>query len=180
MPCLVNDKHVLIPFNPAGMTFADTTTWIDPSSTMVWNGGTQDATTGHGDHFSLRVDGPGRAKVRLFHYMIEPNATRWWVRGWYKTAGIPAQSLQLRVAYPGWAEAEKDFGPQEHFALDSSDHDWKYFSFVTGIFKIGDESYLGIELSHLGRVWLDDLAVSALTDEQHPAVTGEALPAAAK
>jgi len=173
MPCLEHENRVLIPFNPRGMNFADTTTWQDPSATMVWLGGTRDDTTGHGDQFSLRVDGPGRAKVRIFHYMVEQHAKRWWVRGWYKTRGIKAPALQLRVAYPGWKE--KDYDAQNLFALDSRDHDWTYFSFITDIFRIGDESYLGIELPDTGKVWLDDVAVSALTDEQHPPTTGTEL-----
>ncbi|MHB9134464.1 MAG: LamG domain-containing protein [Armatimonadota bacterium] len=173
MPCLENEKRVLIPFIPSGMNFAETTNWQDPSATMVWIGGTRDETTGHGDAYSLRVDAPGKAKVRVFHYMIEKSAKRWWVRGWYKTAGAKPNTLQLRVAYPGWQD--KDYEAQELFALDSSDHDWKYFSFVTDIFKVGDESYLGIELPDTGKVWIDDIAVSALTDDQHPETTDKAI-----
>ncbi len=169
MPVIEKEKQVLVPFNPAGNTFAEVTNWQDPSATMVWFGGTRDDTVGHGDHYSLRIDGPGRAKVRIFHYMLETHARRWWVRGWYKTQGLADKTLQLRVAYPGWQE--KDFDAQNLFPLDAGDHDWKYFSVITDIFNVGDESYLGLTLPNTGKVWLDDLAVSALTDDQHPVET---------
>lgn len=163
MPILNTYKDVpLLPFNPRGTTFAHTTSWLDPSTTMIWTGGKHDTTTGHGDQYSLRVDGPGRAKVRMFHYMIERFAPRWKVSGWYKTRGIAdGASLRFRVAYPGWAEKEQDFQSPCLFALDTADHDWQSFSFVTDAIKVGDESYIGIELPAAGTVWIDDIAITA-------------------
>ena len=43
MPCVKNEKRLVIPFDPTGTKFDKTTAWQDPSTaTMAWSGGTLD------------------------------------------------------------------------------------------------------------------------------------------
>lgn len=169
MPCLRNEKHQLLPFTPTGTTFADTTTWQAPSTTMVWIGGTRDDTTGHGAPFSLRIDGPGKASVKIYHYMLEQYAKRWWIRGWYKTKDLQEPGLRLHVGYFDPPPVVKD-----EFQLGNGTHDWTYFSFTTDVFGYRDITDMIFELQGNGQAWLDDVAVSALTDDQQPKTTGMA------
>ena len=167
MPCLKNEKRLVNPFIPTGTTFAVTSTWQDPTTTMAWIGGTRDETTGHGDQCSLRIDGHGKASVRINHYMLEQYAKRWWIRGWYKTQDLQGKGLQLHVGY---------FDPppvvRNDFQLGSGTHDWTYFSFVTDVFGYRDVTDLIFAADGAGKAWIDDIAVSALTDDQHPPTTG--------
>jgi len=87
-------------FIPTGTTFAVTTTWQDPSATMVWLGGTRDETTGHGDSASLRIDGPGKARVLLYQYIVEqtPRAGRSAVGS--RPRDVAGTGVTLRVSMP--------------------------------------------------------------------------------
>jgi hypothetical protein len=165
MPCLQNEKRVLIPFIPTGTTFAVTTTWQDPSSTMVWIGGTRDVTTGHGDSASLRIDGPGKTKVQLYQYIVEQYAKRWWLRGWIKTKDVAGQGVTLRVKYSYGKETE------EVFKLGSGTRDWTPFSVITTALSARDSTDMTFELDGAGQVWMDDVALSALNDKQNPPTT---------
>ncbi len=167
MPCLENEERTIIPFVPTGNSFVDTTTWQDPSATMAWIGGTRDETTGHGDCCSLRLDGPGKTSVRVYHYMIEPYAKRWWIRGWYKTKDLEGAGLALRVGY-------FDPPPQvrDDFNLGTGTRDWTYFSVITDVFGYRDITDLIFEVEGEGQAWIDDIAVSALTEEERPQTTG--------
>ena len=157
---------MLIPFLPAGNTFAATTTWQDPSATMVWTGGTRDETTGHGDSASLRIDGPGKAHVLLYQYAIEQYAKRWWLRGWVKTRDVAGKGVSLRVKYAYGKEAE------DVFELGGGGtRDWTAFSVVTTALRARDCSDLSIELDGAGQAWIDDVAISALTDGMNPPTT---------
>jgi hypothetical protein len=166
VPCVVTEKRTIIPFLPTGTTFANTTTWQDPSTTMAWIGGTRDETTGHGDHFSLRLDGPGQSSVRIYHHMIEQYAKRWWIRGWYKTKDLQGAGLQLHVGY---------FDPppavHEDYLLGNGTRDWTYFSVITDVFGYRDVTDLIFQVEGKGQAWIDDIAVSALTEAQHPQTT---------
>lgn len=170
MPCLKNEKRVVNPFIPTGTTFATATSWQDPSATMAWIGGTRDDTTGHGDPFSLRIDGHGKAAVRVYHYMVEQYAKRWWIRGWYKTQDLKAPGLQLHVGY-----FEPPPPVRQDFTLGAGTRDWTYFSFVTDVFAYRDVTDLIFETAGEGHAWIDDVAVSALADDQYPPTTGTAI-----
>jgi hypothetical protein len=165
-PSLQTEKRTILPFLPTGTAFATTTTWQDPSATMAWIGGTRDETTGHGDHFSLRLDGPGKASVLINHYMIEQFAKRWWIRGWYKTKDLQGAGLQLHVGY---------FDPppvvHEDYLLGNGTRDWTYFSVITDVFGYRDVTDLIFQVDGKGQAWIDDIAVSALTEAQHPPTT---------
>ncbi len=168
MACIQNEKRLLIPFIPTGATFAVTTTWQDPSATMVWLGGVRDETTGHGDSYSLRLEGPGKTTVTLYHYMIEPVAKRWWVRGWIKTNGLKDPGLRLRLAYPSDIPMA-----QNDFMLGAGVCEWTYFSVITDVFGFRDITHMTFNLAGEGQAWLDDVAVSALADDQNPMTTTE-------
>ncbi|HOS43225.1 MAG TPA: hypothetical protein PK794_05985 [Armatimonadota bacterium] len=169
MPVLEKETRPILPFDPRGTTFADVTRWQDPSCTMAWIGGTRDETTGHGDTASLRIDGPGKASVRIYHYMVEQQAKRWWVRGWIKTQDVAEPGVHLRLGY---------FDPppvvQHTVNLGAGTRDWTYFSVITDVFGYRDVTDLIIETTGKGRAWIDDIAVSALADGQHPPTTATA------
>ena len=160
------DKAVLTPFIANGNTFAQTDTWQDPHAQMYWEGGTRDETVGHGDHYSLRIDGPGKTGVLINQYILEAYAKRWWVRGWIKTKGVSDPGVKLTIAYPGVA---KDI-----FNLGKGDQEWTYFSFTTSVFLVRDATQMHFEVPG-GTAWIDDIAVSALADDQHPPTTGTAV-----
>jgi len=160
------DKSVLTPFIPSGNTFAQTSNWQNPSAQMYWEGGTRDETVGHGDHYSLRIDGAGKAGVNINQYIIEAYAKRWWVRGWVKTKGVGDPGVRLSIAYPGVA---KDL-----FNLGKADQDWTYFSFTTSVFLVRDATQMSFTVPS-GTAWIDDVAISALSDNQNPPTTGTAV-----
>lgn len=167
-PSVANDKAVLIPFFPNGGTFDVTTTWQDPKYQMFWEGsGVRDDAVGHTDKFSLRLDAPGVEKFTLRQFMIEAYAKQWWVRGWVRTRGVKDAGARLILSYPGQAK--------DVFSLGSGDQEWTYFSFVTSVFTVRDETTLTIDLPGGGTLWLDDFAVSALKDGETPKVTGTAV-----
>jgi len=169
MPCLRQEKRLINPFIATGNTFAGTTTWQDPSTTMAWIGGTRDETTGHGDHFSLRLDAPGKASVRVYHYMIEACAKRWWIRGWYKTKDLQGAGLKLSLGY-----FEPAPSVRADFQLGAGTRDWTYFSYITDVFGYRDMTDIIFKTEGKGQAWLDDIAVSALTDGEHPVTTEKA------
>lgn len=169
IPCLRAEDRPIIPFVPTGNTFATVTRWQDPSTTMAWCGGVPDDTVGHGDRHSLRLRGPGKASVRVYHYMIEQHAPRWWVRGWVKMQDVQGAGAKVRIGYFDPPPVVKD-----DFSLGAGTRDWQYFSFVTDVFGYRDVTDLIFELTGGGELWLDDIAVSALAEHQHPRTTGTA------
>ncbi|MHB9025994.1 MAG: LamG domain-containing protein [Armatimonadota bacterium] len=168
------DHSKLIPFDPRGTTFQQTTTWQDPSATMLWNG-TLDTTVGHTDNASLRIDGPGTAGAQLYQHMIEQYAERWWVRGWFKTKGTKGSGLKLKVKYSYGKEAEDNF-----YLGGLGDREWTYFSFITTALQARDSSDIVFSLDGPGQAWLDEVAISALKPSQRPRLTKFAQPASAK
>ncbi len=168
MPCIVDEKRPIHPFVPTGTSFAEATGWQNPSATMAWIGGTRDETTGHGDAFSLRLDAPGKASVRVYHYMIEPHAKRFWVRGWVKTQDLEGPGLKLRAGYFSPPPPVKDT-----FLLGTGTREWTYFSVVTEVFNYRDVTDLIFDTTGCtGRAWIDGIAVSALPEDQRPETTG--------
>ncbi|MHB9024721.1 MAG: LamG-like jellyroll fold domain-containing protein [Armatimonadota bacterium] len=169
---MAKDPTKLIPVDPRGTTFSKTTTWQDPSATMVWSGGTLDTATGHGDAASLRIDGPDSASIYLYQYMVEQYARRWRVSGWFKTKGSRGRGMQLRVKY---AYAKE---PQEIFYLGGvGDQDWKQFSFITTVISRRDCTSISFEQDGPGQVWLDGIAIAAVKEGENPQVTTFPVPA---
>ena len=169
---MAKDTTKLIPFDPSGTTFAKTTTWQDPNSTMIWNGGVLDQTVGHKDKVSLRIDGPDKAAVQMYDYIYEVFAKRWRVSGWYKTKGLRGRGLELSVKY---AYAKE---PLQKFYLGGlGDKDWTPFCFITTVPLARDCTLLTIEADGPGKVWIDEVAFSALQDGDTPSVTTFAEPA---
>ena len=162
-----------VPFVPTGNTFAATTTLLDPSTTMCWMGGVRDTTAGHGDSCSLRIDGSGRSRVVLYQYMIEQDARRWQIRGWVKTKDVAGRGVTLRVKYSyGTGNGHPGDRSEEIFDLGGAGtHDWTAFSVVTSVPRVQDSTDITWELEGAGQAWIDDVAISALTDEQQPEVT---------
>jgi len=96
-------------------------------------------------------------------YAVEQHATQWWVRGWTRSKGVAGRGLQLRVKYSYAA------GPEQVFYLDGrGDRDWTWFSYVTDVLKQRDCTDIRLELDGFAQVWIDDVAVSALTDGSLP------------
>jgi hypothetical protein len=170
-PKVAASKERYANFNPKGCTFDAYSTRPNPTSTMVWTDGVIDETVGRKDSCSLRIDGPGIGKVQMYQYAVEQNATHWWVRGWTRSRGVVGRGLQLRVKYSYAAK------PEQVFYLDGrGDRDWTYFSYVTDVLKQRDCTDISLELDGSGQVWIDDVAVSALTDGSMPRQTDFPLP----
>jgi hypothetical protein len=159
-------------FEPAGTTFTTLSTRSAPTSTMVWDGGTVDDTTGRTDKHSLRLEGPETAKVQVNQYAIEQWAEKWWVRGWFRSEGVGGRGLLVRVKYSYAREPEEIF-----YVGGLGSHDWTFFSFLTTVPRTRDCTNLEFELDGPGRVWLDDVAFSAVTEGKEPTVTPFAMPA---
>jgi len=158
-------------FDPTGNTFAGFSTRQEPTSTMVWESGDADEHVGRTDSRSLRIGGPGNAAVRIYQYVVEQNAERWWIRGWFKSSGVSGRGLQMRVKY---AYNPK---PEEAFYLGGQgDRDWTYFSFISDVLKRRDCTDISFELDGGGTVWIDDVAVSALREGQRPDTTRFPMP----
>ncbi len=160
-------KTAYVPFDPTGTTFEKTTTLADPSTTMCWMGGVRDDTVGHGDTYSLRIDGPGKARVFLYQYMIEQYAPAWRISGWVKTRDVADKGVALRVKYSyGKQLVAEGLRGGELFALcDGGTHDWTPFTVITTVPRVQDATDLLFEVDGAGQVWLDDIAMSALTDD---------------
>ncbi len=159
------DKYPV--FNAAGTTFDLMSTRQAPTSTMVWDTGTVDNSVGRTDKHSLRVDGPDTAKVQMYQYAFEQWAEQWWLRGWFKAEGVGGRGLLARVKY----SYARD--PEELFylgGLQGADK-WTYFSFLTTAPKQRDCTNLEFELDGPGKVWLDDIAFSAVQEGQTPETT---------
>jgi hypothetical protein len=153
-----------IPFVSTGSTFAATGTWENPSTVSSWKG-KLDETVGHGDKSSLLVTGPGGATLHLYQNEVEEFTKRWWVRGWYKTQGVAGCTLKLDIAYPYGKDA------REVYDLGGGDQDWTYFSLITTVPRVKDRTNIGFFLDAKGTVWLDDIAISGLPDDQNPKTT---------
>lgn len=162
-----------MPFDPTGTTFEHTTTLADPSTTMCWMGGVRDDTVGHGDTYSLRIDGPGTARVFLYQYMIEQVAPAWQVSGWVKTKDLAGKGVTLRVKYSyGKQYVPEGVCGEETFDLGGAgSRDWTAFSVVTTVPRVQDATDILFQLDGKGSAWIDDVAISALADGQQPAVT---------
>ncbi|MHB9134369.1 MAG: LamG-like jellyroll fold domain-containing protein [Armatimonadota bacterium] len=157
-------------FDPRGTTFNKTTNSAEYKNTMVWDGQI-DTTTGHTDKASCRIDGPGNAGVFMYQYVIEQHAKRWWVRGWTKSQGVKGRGLQLTVKY---AYAKE---PANVYYLGGlGDRDWTYFSFITTAPVARDCTNLLFEVDGPGKVWLDDVAISALKEGENPKLSDFPLP----
>jgi len=130
-----------------------------------------DSTVGHNDSHSLRIDGLSKAWVRINQHVVEQNADKWWVRGWYKSTGVGGRGLQLRVRYPFKANMEQLF-----YLGGRGDCDWTYFSFVTDVLKTRDITDISIELDGPGTAWIDDFALSAILDGKMPKTTSFKMP----
>ena len=159
-------------FDPAGSTFDQLSTRQEPKSMTIWRNGDVDSTVGRQDSHSLRIDGPGKAWVQVYQHLIEANAERWWVRGWFRSKGVEGRGLQLRTKYSYREEPERIF-----YMGGRGDNDWTRFSFVTDVFKQRDCTDVCFELDGAGQVWLDDVAVSALEPIHTPEQTTFDLPA---
>jgi hypothetical protein len=149
----------LIPFDPRGTNFQTTVTWQNPAPTPLWGGkgATLDTTVGHGDHASLRVEGPGTAEVFLYQYMIEQYAEKWQVSGWLKTKGVTGAGVKLKVKYAYGPDAEDNFD-----LGGAGEQDWKHFSVDTTAPRVRDCSLVTFSLDGPGQMWLDDVAVKAV------------------
>ncbi len=157
MKCLEKEARALIPFNPAGTTFAERSSWAEPTTTMVWEGaGALDEKVGHGDSRSLRLEAPGKAVVMLYQYAIEQHAPAWEVRGWLRSQDVKG-TCRLRVKYAYGKE------PEDLFVLDAAGtREWTAFRFRTLAPRAKDCTQMSFELEGTGRVWLDDVAVTAV------------------
>jgi len=164
---VAESKDVFAVFEPAGCTFTKTISRQDPKGeTMPWYGGVVDTSVGRKDRGSLRIDGPDQTRVQIYQHAIETKAKQWWVRGWVKSKDVVGRGLQMRVKYSYDAE------PMQLFYIGARGTcDWTYFSFLTDAFKRPDSSELLFELDASGQIWLDDVAVSAVTDGKTPKVT---------
>jgi len=159
-------------FDPSGTTFDRTSTRTEPRGTMVFEEGALDREIGHGDRNSLRIDGPGNARVQVYQYAVEQYAERWWLRGWVKSADVRGRGLQARIKYSYGPE------PEDVFYIGArGTNDWTPFSFVTEVLTRRDSTTLTFELDGVGQVWLDDLSLSALPPGEEPAVTVVEVPA---
>ncbi|HEY3418801.1 MAG TPA: hypothetical protein VGM23_18150, partial [Armatimonadota bacterium] len=164
---MATDPARLIVFNPRGTTFQQLTNWQNPSATMLWDG-LLDTTIGHNDTASARIDGPGKAGVQLYQYMIEQYTDRWWVRGWVKTHGVTGSGLTLKVNYSYGKDAEDNY-----LLAAPGNQEWTYFSVITTAPKVRDCSNLTVSLDGKGQAWLDDIAITALQPGENPKVTAE-------
>jgi len=98
--------------------------------------------------------------------MIEMQAKRWWVRGWFKTRGVRGRGLELRVKYSYQPK------PEDLFYLGGlGDRDWAPFSFITTAPQTRDCTSMTFELDGPGQVWLEGVAISALKEDTHPQTT---------
>ena len=158
-------------FEPGGSAFDKLSTRQEPKSMTVWQGGQVDRETGREDSHSLRIEGPGKAWVQIYQHLVEANAERWWVRGWFKSKGVEGRGLQLRTKYSYREQPERIF-----YMGARGDNDWTRFSFVTDVFTQRDCTDVCFELDGAGQVWLDDVAVSALKPDQAPERTAFNLP----
>ncbi|MCG2661510.1 MAG: hypothetical protein L6437_14850 [Kiritimatiellae bacterium] len=170
-PDVARETARLAAFDPRGTSFTRTGTLADFPGTMVWGGGIVDETVGHTDRASFLIDGPGNANVYMYQYIFEQYAKRWWVRGWFKTKGVRGRGLELRVKYTYQPQ------PQDLFYLGGlGDKDWTQFSFITTAPHCRDCTSMAFELDGPGQVWLDDVAFSALKDDDNPKVTSFPMP----
>lgn len=164
------DKYPV--FNAASTTFDKLSTRQAPTSTMVWLTGKVDDTVGRTDKHSLRVDGPDTAGVQMYQYAFEQWAEKWWVRGWYKAEGVGGRGLLARVKYSYARDPEEVFYIGGQQGADK----WTYFSFLTTAPKQRDCTNLEFELDGPGKVWLDDIAFSAVKDGETPKTTAFTMP----
>ena len=74
-------------------------------------------------------------------------------------------TLKLDIAYPFGKDA------REVYDLGGGDQDWTYFSLITTVPRVKDRTNIGFYLDARGSAWLDDIAISALTDDQNPKTT---------
>ncbi len=159
-------EDVYAAFDPGGTTFDLTSTRAEPTSTMVWEEGEVEGGVGRDDSHSLRIDGPANARVQVYQYAVEQFAERWWLRGWVRSQDVRGRGLQARIKYSYGPEPEQVF-----YIGARGTSDWTPFSFVTDVLKRRDSTTLTFELDGVGRVWLDDVALTALDEGEQPEVT---------
>jgi hypothetical protein len=157
-------QTVFLPFDPTGTTFAATTTLADPSTTMCWSNGIRDTAVGHNDNFSLRIDGPGKAKLTLYQYMIEQHVPRWQIHGWIKTRDIAgAATLRVKYSYGKEYVRKGDTGEETFTLAGPGTNDWTAFSVVTTVPRVQDCTDITFELNGTGQAWIDDVGITALS-----------------
>lgn len=171
-PKVAASKDTYPVFNAAGTTFDLVSTRQAPTHTMVWDTQTVDNAVGRTDRHSLRLDGPTTARVQMYQYAFEQWAEQWWVRGWFKAENVGGRGLLTRVKYSYARDPEEIF----YIGGQTGADDWTYFSFLTTVPQTRDCTNLEFELDGPGKVWLDDVAFSAVLPGQSPQVTSFKMP----
>jgi len=128
-----------------------------------WGRYTVDDTVGHGDRYSLRLDGPAKTVGHIYHHMLDGYGKKYLCTVWLKTKGATGTGpvVTLKYAYA------KD--PADVVVTNlTGDNDWQKISFVTTVPVITFESYdtseVILELAGEGQVWMDDFSVRPIAD----------------
>lgn len=127
----------------------------------------QDATVGHTDKTSLRLDGPSEATSNVGGSVYSDPVlenTRYEVSAWVKTKDVRGEGPGLR------------FGGQVYFPLITGTTDWQKIGYVC----IPGQPLHTVNFSFInsgaGTVWFDDFQIRALKPDEQPAAPIAAAP----
>lgn len=158
------DLSLRIPVFAAGTeglveTFDRTVLWATPHTEhRIWSGVIDDR-LGHGDHYSLRLDGPTEAwTLTGSSYFTGGYAKKVRVSGWVKTQDVQGEGPT--IGFSRITDNQFEF----HTTGITGTVDWTPFSYVT---SFPTESW-GVTLywrnSGRGTVWFDDFHIEPLED----------------
>ncbi|MHB9024357.1 MAG: LamG-like jellyroll fold domain-containing protein [Armatimonadota bacterium] len=159
----VPDVHAFPICEPGGNDFRDLATIRQPFVGFQWTGDyAMDRQVGHGDRYSMRLDGPTLVTGLFYHHMLDSYAKRYLCNFWVKTRGVRGK-LTATLKY--------SFGPAPTDTLDlglTGDNDWTQVSFISTVpvatMPNYDSSDFILTLAGTGTVWFDDWSVRPLTD----------------
>jgi len=148
--------------DPAGTDFTRLANIREPFIGWPFRGKyTLDTAVGHGDSYSLRMDGAAEVNGLMYHHMIEP-AAEYLCTFWLKTEGVNGDGPTVKLSY---SYANQTPADTIRTGL-TGDNDWVKFSFVTKVpiitFDTYDSSTLVLTTHGEGQVWLDDFSLRPL------------------
>jgi len=135
-----------------------------------------DDTVGHGDRYSLRLDGPAKTSATMYHHMLDGYAKRYVCTVWLKTKGTTGTGPVVTLKYP-YGKAPGD----TVVSGMTGDSDWQRIRFVTKVPVITpvtyDASMIAVSLEGKGTVWVDDFSLRPVAEGE---TVAEDLPDGAK
>jgi hypothetical protein len=149
-------------------TFSKVVKWASPFYQYPWGDGSlQDTTVGHGDNFSLKLQGPRSAGSvvggSVYNDPVLAN-TDYEVSAWVKTKDVRGEG-------PGLS-----FGGKSYYPGVTGTHDWQKIGFVCRPGLPLHTVPLSVLNSGSGTVWFDDFMIRPLQPGERPVAPMAAAP----